>query len=96
MLFTVPIGIMTQEFSVHILLQILYSHLDDPAGQEIVRGQSYLRLRPDRVAMQVRYGTGNVPVRLLDYATVATDPKLFSDWPHCQIQTGMIKAKNKN
>jgi len=32
--------------------KILYSHLEDPAGQEIVRGQSYLRLRPDRVAMQ--------------------------------------------
>ena len=27
---------------------ILYSHLDDPAGQDT----SYLRLRPDRVAMQ--------------------------------------------
>jgi hypothetical protein len=36
-----------------IVFKILYSHLDDPAGQEIVRGQSYLRLRPDRVAMQV-------------------------------------------
>lgn len=33
--------------------KILYSHLDDPKKQEIVRGQSYLRLRPDRVAMQV-------------------------------------------
>ncbi|XP_032777120.2 probable aconitate hydratase, mitochondrial [Daphnia magna] len=32
--------------------KILYSHLDDPSNQEIVRGQSYLRLRPDRVAMQ--------------------------------------------
>merc|ERR1719499_814095 len=32
--------------------KILYSHLDDPANQEIVRGQSYLKLRPDRVAMQ--------------------------------------------
>jgi len=32
--------------------KILYSHLDDPEGQEIVRGESYLRLRPDRVAMQ--------------------------------------------
>jgi aconitate hydratase len=32
--------------------KILYSHLDDPEKQEIVRGQSYLRLRPDRVAMQ--------------------------------------------
>jgi len=32
--------------------KILYSHLDDPANQEIERGESYLRLRPDRVAMQ--------------------------------------------
>ncbi len=33
--------------------KVLYSHLDDPKGQDIVRGESYLRLRPDRVAMQV-------------------------------------------
>ena len=33
--------------------QILYSHLDDPANQDIERGTSYLRLRPDRVGMQV-------------------------------------------
>lgn len=32
--------------------KILYSHLDDPKGQEIERGKTYLRLRPDRVAMQ--------------------------------------------
>jgi len=32
--------------------KILYSHLDEPQKQEIVRGSSYLRLRPDRVAMQ--------------------------------------------
>ena len=32
--------------------KVLYSHLDEPSGQEIKRGQSYLRLRPDRVAMQ--------------------------------------------
>jgi len=32
--------------------KVLYSHLDDPQGQDIVRGESYLRLRPDRVAMQ--------------------------------------------
>lgn len=32
--------------------KVLYSHLDDPAKQDIVRGESYLRLRPDRVAMQ--------------------------------------------
>ncbi|KAI4457093.1 aconitate hydratase b [Holotrichia oblita] len=32
--------------------KILYSHLDDPKNQDIARGSSYLRLRPDRVAMQ--------------------------------------------
>lgn len=32
--------------------KILYSHLDDPKNQDVVRGESYLRLRPDRVAMQ--------------------------------------------
>uniref|UniRef100_A0A8C2WXV4 Aconitate hydratase, mitochondrial n=1 Tax=Cyclopterus lumpus TaxID=8103 RepID=A0A8C2WXV4_CYCLU len=32
--------------------KIVYGHLDDPAGQEIDRGRTYLRLRPDRVAMQ--------------------------------------------
>ncbi|VDK84233.1 unnamed protein product, partial [Onchocerca ochengi] len=32
--------------------KILYGHLDEPDKQEIERGTSYLRLRPDRVAMQ--------------------------------------------
>lgn len=32
--------------------KILYGHLDDPVNQDIQRGVSYLRLRPDRVAMQ--------------------------------------------
>lgn len=32
--------------------KVLYSHLDDPKNSDIQRGVSYLRLRPDRVAMQ--------------------------------------------
>ncbi|CAD6185650.1 unnamed protein product [Caenorhabditis auriculariae] len=32
--------------------KILYGHLDQPEAQAIERGVSYLRLRPDRVAMQ--------------------------------------------
>ncbi|NP_001086263.1 aconitase 2 S homeolog [Xenopus laevis] len=32
--------------------KIVYGHIDDPVTQEIVRGKTYLRLRPDRVAMQ--------------------------------------------
>jgi aconitate hydratase len=32
--------------------KVLLSHLDDPTGQELKPGESYLQLRPDRVAMQ--------------------------------------------
>lgn len=32
--------------------KILYSHIDNPKTQDVVRGESYLNLRPDRVAMQ--------------------------------------------
>ncbi|CAG8486334.1 8866_t:CDS:2 [Ambispora leptoticha] len=32
--------------------KIVYGHLDDPVNQEIIRGKSYLNLRPDRVACQ--------------------------------------------
>ena len=32
--------------------KVLYGHLDDPHGQDIERGVSYLKLRPDRVACQ--------------------------------------------
>lgn len=32
--------------------KVLYSHLDDPHNQDIERGKSYLKLRPDRVACQ--------------------------------------------
>ncbi|PVD39189.1 hypothetical protein C0Q70_01817 [Pomacea canaliculata] len=32
--------------------KVLYSHLDDPKNEVIERGTSYLKLRPDRVAMQ--------------------------------------------
>ena len=32
--------------------KILFSHLDDPEGTDLVPGESYLLLRPDRVALQ--------------------------------------------
>ncbi|KAG1677225.1 hypothetical protein FOA52_013423 [Chlamydomonas sp. UWO 241] len=32
--------------------KVVYGHLEDPETQELKRGVSYLRLRPDRVAMQ--------------------------------------------
>ena len=33
--------------------KILFGHLDDPTTK-VERGKTYLKLRPDRVAMQVR------------------------------------------
>eukprot|EP00955_Chlamydomonas_euryale_P072935 361570-Chlamydomonas_euryale.AAC.5 len=32
--------------SLRHLLQVVYGHLDDPEGQELKRGVSYLKLRP--------------------------------------------------
>ncbi|HEY3320285.1 MAG TPA: aconitate hydratase [Planctomycetota bacterium] len=32
--------------------KILFAHLDNPEGQELKRGESFLMLRPDRVALQ--------------------------------------------
>ena len=32
--------------------KIVYGHLEDPKNQDLQRGESYLRLRPDRVACQ--------------------------------------------
>ncbi|KAI8939536.1 hypothetical protein NX059_003305 [Plenodomus lindquistii] len=48
------LGIVRQRLNRPLALaeKILYSHLDDPHGQEIERGSSYLKLRPDRVACQ--------------------------------------------
>ncbi len=32
--------------------KVLFGHLEDPEGQDLTRGESFLLLRPDRVAMQ--------------------------------------------
>ncbi len=49
--------------------KVLLSHLDDPKGQELMPGESYLQLRPDRVAMQdataqmaiLQFGQARIP-----------------------------------
>lgn len=57
---SLPYGVMSERLSVYrrkvdkpltLGEKIICSHLDDPT-QEAVRGETYLRLRPDRVAMQ--------------------------------------------
>lgn len=52
MLFTYEIASSRLNRPLTLSEKIVYGHLDDPAGQEIARGRTYLRLRPDRVAMQ--------------------------------------------
>lgn len=49
--------------------KILYGHLDDPHSQDIVRGKSYLKLRPD-----VRHGIPSylylyIPSHFISYFT---------------------------
>ena len=48
------IGIVSKRLGKPMTLaeKIVYGHLDDPVNSELVRGESYLKLRPDRVAMQ--------------------------------------------
>ena len=36
------------------VLQVVYSHLDDPQGQDIQRGVSYLKLRPGAHTLPVQ------------------------------------------
>lgn len=49
--------------------KILYSHIDEPEKQEVVRGTSYLRLRPDRVAMQ----DATAQMAMLQFISSGTD-----------------------
>jgi len=48
------IGIVSKRLGKPMTLaeKIVYGHLDDPVNSELIRGESYLKLRPDRVAMQ--------------------------------------------
>ena len=44
--------------------KIVYGHLDDAHNAEIARGQSYLKLRPDRVACQDATAQVSLPLLL--------------------------------
>ncbi|KAJ5097505.1 hypothetical protein N7456_008226 [Penicillium angulare] len=59
--------------------KVLYSHLDDPHGQEIKRGSSYLRLRPDRVAFQ----DASAQMALLQFISANIDTAAKPATVHC-------------
>ncbi|XP_065358298.1 probable aconitate hydratase, mitochondrial [Calliphora vicina] len=71
--------------------KILYSHLDDPKNQEISRGTSYLRLRPDRVAMQ----DATAQMALLQFISSGLKKVAVPSTVHCdhliEAQVGGVK-----
>ncbi|KAI3365533.1 hypothetical protein L3Q82_010620, partial [Scortum barcoo] len=71
--------------------KIVYSHLDDPHNQEIERGRTYLRLRPDRVAMQ----DATAQMAMLQFISSGLPKVAVPSTIHCdhliEAQTGGVK-----
>ena len=59
--------------------KVLYSHLDDPHGQDIERGLSYLKLRPDRVACQ----DATAQMAILQFMSAGMPSVLTPTTVHC-------------
>ena len=59
--------------------KLMYSHLDDPQGQDLTAGVSYLMLRPDRVAMQ----DATAQMALLQFALAGRDTVAVPTTVHC-------------
>jgi aconitate hydratase len=80
--------------------KILYGHLDRPQDQELERGQSFLQLRPDRVAMQ----DATAQMAILQFMLAGRDEAAVPTTVHCDhlIQayqgkaTDMMEAQKSN
>ncbi len=59
--------------------KVLLSHLDDPASQEMIPGQSYLLLRPDRVILQDVLGQ----TAMLQFMQTRRDHVVVPTTVHC-------------
>lgn len=59
--------------------KVLYSHIDEPHTQEIERGQSYLKLRPDRVACQ----DATAQMAILQFMSAGMDQVQTPSTVHC-------------
>ena len=66
--------------------KILINHLSDPAGQELVRGESYADFQPDRVAMQ----DATAQMALLQFMTAGLPEVAAPSTVHCDH---LIQAK---
>src|SRR5687767_10353594 len=80
--------------------KLLYSHLDDPAGAELIRGKSYLDLRPDRVTMQ----DATAQMAILQFLTTGKTQTAVPATVHCdhliaaEVDAGkdLLKANSQN
>ncbi len=59
--------------------KVLFGHLDDPEKQDLTRGQSFLLLRPDRVAMQ----DATAQMALLQFMLAGKDQTAVPSSVHC-------------
>lgn len=59
--------------------KVLLGHLEDPEGQELVRGKSFLLLRPDRVAMQ----DATAQMAMLQFMLAGRDEAAVPSTVHC-------------
>ncbi|GJE91605.1 aconitate hydratase [Phanerochaete sordida] len=71
--------------------KILYGHLDDPVNQDIERGVSYLKLRPDRVACQ----DATAQMAIMQFMSAGMDTTAVPTTVHCdhliEAQIGGVK-----
>ncbi|MFA5944620.1 MAG: aconitate hydratase [Candidatus Thermoplasmatota archaeon] len=59
--------------------KLIYGHLDDPQNAELVRGTSYLDLRPDRVTMQ----DATAQMAILQFLTTGKPTTAVPSTVHC-------------
>lgn len=69
--------------------KVLFGHLDDPKGQELQRGQSFLLLHPDRVAMQ----DATAQMALLQFMLAGKDEAAVPSTVHCDHLIQAYKGK---
>ncbi len=74
--------------------KIVFGHLDDPQGQELLRGKSFLLLRPDRVAMQ----DATAQMAMLQFMLAGKDDAAVPSTVHCDhlIQAHINGMKDLN
>lgn len=70
--------------------KILFGHLDDPQNQELNRGESFLLLRPDRVAMQ----DATAQMALLQFMLAEKSEAAVPSTVHCDHLIQAYKGKS--